>query len=408
MSHSKHYILEGIRVVEAASMVFVPSAAAVLADYGAEVIKVEAPPGGDIHRYGHLSPGMPESTIPYAFQVENRNKKSIVLNLKEEEGRRILRELVAGADVFLTNYRPGALKKLKMTYKDLQAVNPRLIYGYGSGYGDTGPEADKPGYDMVSFWSRSGIEAQAFPLNDWLGPLPYGAGDRPSGMHLTIAILLALYDREKTGKGARVSTSLLHSGVWTNATMVSAALCGAQFRGRVPREESYNFTYIYYLPKNLRPFKLNIHDQAKGWAPFCRAVGRPDLIEDPRFATLEVRLQHMRELIAIFDQAIAQYDLAHWVKVLTEYDIPFTPIATYDEIAVDPQLAAIEAFPEVNHPQLGKFRTVDSPLRIEGTEKARPGAAPELGGNTREILAGLGYSEEKIRELADRGVVVSK
>jgi 1-acyl-sn-glycerol-3-phosphate acyltransferase len=155
---TKH-LLQGIRVIEAATMVFVPSAAAIMADFGAEVIKVEAPSRGDIHRYGHQLPGMPESQIPYVFQVDNRIKKSVVLNLKEKEGREVLRKLIASADVFLTNYRTGALKKLKMTYEDFQAINPRLIYGYGSGYGETGPEADKPGYDMVCYWSRSGIEA---------------------------------------------------------------------------------------------------------------------------------------------------------------------------------------------------------------------------------------------------------
>ena len=139
MTDSKH-LLQGIRVIEAATMVFVPSAAAIMADFGAEVIKVEAPGRGDIHRYGHQLPGMPESQIPYVFQVDNRTKKSVVLNLKEKEGREILRKLIVSADVFLTNYRTEALKKLKMTYEDFQVINPRLIYGYGSGYGEGGPE----------------------------------------------------------------------------------------------------------------------------------------------------------------------------------------------------------------------------------------------------------------------------
>ncbi len=235
MSDHKH-ILENLRVIEVDTMVFAPSAGVVMADFGAEVIKVE-PPKGDLHRYGHLNPGMPESEIPYAFQVENRNKKSIVLNLKMEEGRKVLRELVARADVFLTNYRGRALKKLQMAYEDFQDLNPRLIYAYGSGYGEEGPEADKAGYDAVCYWARSGLEAQIFPMNDWLGSIPYGAGDRPSGMNLLTSILLALYDREKTGKGARVSTSLLSSGVWSNSTMIQAQLCGARFHQKAPRSD---------------------------------------------------------------------------------------------------------------------------------------------------------------------------
>ena len=401
-------VLDGIRVVEAATMVFVPSAAAIMSDFGAEVIKVEAPGRGDIHRYGHQLPGMPECDVPYVFQVDNRNKKSIVLNLKESRGRSILRELVATADIFLTNYRAAALKKLEMTYEDLQAVNPRLIYAYGTGYGETGPEADKPGYDMVCYWSRSGIEGQMFPLNDWLGPIPYGAGDHPSGVTLLTAIMFALYAREKTGKGAKVSTSLLACGAWANSNMIQAQLCGARFRGRVPREQSYNFTYIYYMPKDGRPLKLNINDQEKDWAPFCRAVGRPDLIDDPRFATIDERVKRMPELIAIFDRAIAQHDLAHWNQVLTEHDIPFTYLRTYEEIAEDPQMAATGVFAEVDDRRFGPFRTVDSPFQIAGQKKAKPKAAPELGENTREVLVSLGYSESDVADLLDRGVAVQK
>jgi formyl-CoA transferase len=405
MADTKH-ILDGIRVIDASTMVFVPSAAAIMSDFGAEVIKVEAPGRGDIHRYGHQLPGMPECEIPYVFQVDNRNKKSIVLNLKEEEGREILRKLVADADVFLTNYRSAALRKLKMTYEDLRSVNPRLVYAYGSGFGEIGPEADKPGYDMVCYWSRSGIETQMFPMNDWLGPIPYGAGDHPSGVTLLTAIMFALYAREKTGQGSKASTSLLACGAWANSNMIQGQLCGARFHGRVPREQSYNFTYIYYMPKDRRPLKLNINDQEKDWAPFCRAVGRPDLIDDPRFATIDVRVQHMSELIAIFDEAIAQHDLAHWNKVLTEHDIPFTYMRTYEEIADDPQMAATDVFVEVDHPRFGRFRTVDSPFQIEGEEKIKAGAAPELGEHTREVLTALGYSEEETQAVLDRGVAI--
>lgn len=401
-------LLKGIRVIEAATMVFVPSAAAIMADFGAEVIKVEAPGGGDIHRYGHLLPGMPESPVPYVFQVDNRNKKSIVLDLKKEEGREILGKMVATADVFLTSYRSKALKNLKMTYEDFQPLNPRLIYGYGSGYGEQGPEADKPGYDMVCYWSRSGIEGQIFPMNDWLGPIPYGAGDHPSGMTLLTAIMFALYAREKTGQGTKVSTSLLACGAWANSNMIQGQLCGARFLERVPREQSYNFTFIYYLARDGRPLKLNINDQKKDWEPFCRAVGRPDLIDDPRFATVDVRVKHMSELIALFDEAFGRHDLAYWDKVLSEHDIPFTSIRNYEEIAGDPQMAATKVFTEVDHPRYGPFRTVDSPFKIEGQKKIKPGAAPELGEHTQEVLTALGYPEEKIKDLLHRGIAVQK
>jgi crotonobetainyl-CoA:carnitine CoA-transferase CaiB-like acyl-CoA transferase len=187
--------------------------------------------------------------------------------------------------------------------------------------------------------------------------------------------------------------------------MIQASLCGAQFNEKVPREKAYNFGYIHYLPKDGRPFKLNIHDYAKGWAPFCRAVGRPDLIDDPRFATIDIRVKHMEALIAIFDEAIAQHDLAYWVKELTEHDIPFSPISNYEEIAADRQMAATSVFVDVNHPRFGHFRTVDSPFTIDGSEKVKAGAAPELGEHTRLILAGMGYPEGKIQEFFDKGVV---
>jgi formyl-CoA transferase len=398
------HILEGIRVVEAANMVYVPCVGAVMADYGAEVIKVEPPGGGDIHRYGHELPGMPDSEIPYPFQVDNRNKKSVVLDLKQEAGQQTMHRLLASADVFLTNYRRRGLEKTRLRYSDLSPLNPRLIYAYGSGYGERGPEADKPGYDMVCYWSRSGIESQIFPFDEVLGPIPYGAGDHPSGMMLLAGVLLALYERERTGKGSKVSASLVAAGAWANSTMIAAELANAHFYDKVRREDSYNFTYIYYKPRDERVFKLNIHDHEKLWAPFCRAIERPDLINDPRFAEIPVRVKNMKELIRIIDGEIAKQDAVYWYQRFSEHDIPHTPLPDYQEIGADEQLAANDVFVEVDHPRHGRFRTVNSPFTIDQHPKVPPGPSPELGEHTREVLEGLGLAETEVEELLGSGV----
>jgi formyl-CoA transferase len=401
-------ILDGIRVIEAANMVYVPCIGAVMADYGAEVIKVEPPGMGDIHRYGHELPGMPDSEIPYPFQVDNRNKKSIVLDLKKEAGQDIMLRLLSEADVFITNFRQPALAKTRLRYEDLQTLNPRLIYAYGSGYGERGPESHKPGYDMVCYWSRSGIEGQMFPMDDFLGPIPYGAGDHPAGMMLLVGIMLALFERERTGRGTKVSSSLVACGVYANSTMISGALCGAEFYEKTRREDAYNFTYIYYMPKDERVFKLNIHDHEKLWPPFCEAIHRPDIIDDERFAEIPERVKHMKELIALIDSEIAKQDSGYWYERFESHDIPFTPLPDYEEIAADPQLAANDVFVDVEHPRLGRFRTVNSPFEIVGHDKVAPGLCPELGAHTREVLEAMGYGPGEVEEFLGDGTAVQR
>jgi crotonobetainyl-CoA:carnitine CoA-transferase CaiB-like acyl-CoA transferase len=401
-------ILDGIRVIEAANMVYMPCVAAVMADYGAEVIKVEPPGMGDIHRYGHELPGMPDSEIPYPFQVDNRNKKSIALDLRRETGQRTMHRLIETADVFITNYRLQGLEKMKLRWEDLESINPRLIYAYGSGYGERGPESHKPGYDMVCYWSRSGIEGQMFPMEDFLGPIPYGAGDHPAGMMLLVGVMMALYERNRTGRGTKVSSSLVACGVYANSTMISGALCNAEFYEKTRREDAYNFTYIYYMPKDERVFKLNIHDHEKLWPPFCEAIHRPDIIDDPRFAEIPERVKNMKELIAVIDSEIAKQDSTHWFERFESHDIPFTPLPDYEEIAADPQLAANDIFVEVDHPRHGKFRTVNSPFEIAGHEKATPGPSPELGEHTREVLEALELADGEIDELLGDGTAVQR
>src|SRR2546422_4626718 len=204
-------LLQGIRVVEAASMVLVPSAAAMLADFGAEVIKVE-PPEGDYNRKMHELPTLPQSEAPYCFLVDGRSKQSIVLDLKATDGVAILHRLVSTTDVFLTNYRAPALARLRLRWDDLAPLNPRLVYASASAFGESGPEADKPGYDTVVYWARSGLESSLLTPEGTLGQLAGGAGDHPTALALFGAVALALFARERSGRGLKVATSLLAAG----------------------------------------------------------------------------------------------------------------------------------------------------------------------------------------------------
>ena len=387
-------------------MVMVPSVGAALADYGAQVIKIE-PLEGDLNRRGHRIPGMPLHDHEYCFLADNRGKRSLSIDLKAPESRDILRRLVEGADVFLTNHRPKSLDGLGLGWPALQALNPRLVYAHGTGFGDTGEEIDKPGFDSVCYWSRSGMEASLFPLDGWLGPLGYGTGDHPAGMALLASVLLALFARERTGSGTRVSCSLLASGAWSNAVMIQAKLLGAQFLERRPREDARSFTAVYYRAGDRRLFKMAIVNTQRDWPKVCRAIGRPELANDPRYATLEDRVKEgrMRELIQICDAIFATRPMDYWQRRLEEADVPYSVVATLDDVVADRQMAANGVFVEFDDPQLGRARSVDTPLTLEGHPKVARTTAPRLGEHTRAILGELGLDTGQIDALIDRRVV---
>jgi len=404
MTSSSRPVLAGIRVIEVGTMVFAPAACAILADFGAEVLKVEPPGQGDLNRHYHKLPGMPVSELPYTFQTDNRNKKSLALDLKSSAGYEVLRKLVAQADVFATNYRPSALQRLRLTYADLQPLQPQLVYALGTGFGERGAECDKPGYDSVCYWSRSGIESQVFPVDSWLNAFPYGAGDHPSGTALFGAIMLGLYQRQQTGRGCKVSTSLLANGAWANATMLQAQLAGAKFFEKRPRGQAYNFIALHYKTGDGRILRLCLLNSERDWPKFCAAMGRPNWMDDPRFAQLIDRNQNMEQLVRLIDDAFLEHDVAHWRRTLEEHDVAFAVLPTYPEAASDPQLHANDVVVPLEHPRLGTIATISSPMQIEGCPKQPAAVAPELGQHSRQVLGELGYSPAEIDGLIAAGV----
>src|SRR5215472_222341 len=307
-------LLEGIIVLDAASWVAGPAAATLMADFGAEVIKIE-PPGGDSYRDFVNAAGMPASDVNYPWLLSNRNKKSVVLDLGAAEGREVLLTLVRGADVLVSNYTTARARRLRVTYEELAEVNPRLVYASITGYGNTGADADKLGFDINAWWARSGLmdlvrSVDALPS----GSMP-GMGDHPTAMALLAGIMMALFRRERTGRGGRVSTSLLANGAWANGILIQAHLCGATFQPKRPRNLARNALANLYHSRDGRWFLLTIMREEREWPRLAKGIGRPELVDDPRFASRAARREHSAALIRILDEVFAEKDWEEWRQV---------------------------------------------------------------------------------------------
>ncbi|HEY7545639.1 MAG TPA: CoA transferase [Blastocatellia bacterium] len=398
-------ILDGIRVIEAATYIFGPAAATVMSDFGAEVIKVERPGTGDPYRYLSYIRPMPVSEVNYCWLLDGRNKKSIALNLARESGRQVLIKLIETADVFITNYQPSVLDKLKLNYEDIKPINERLIYAHATGYGEEGDEIEKPGFDMTALWARSGLMDAVYDAEGQPALSVAGMGDHPSAMTLFGGILLALYQRERTGRGAKVSNSLMANGAWANSCLLQAALCQATPYTRGTRASAFNPMVNHYTSRDGKRFIFCLIQAEKDWPALCRATGRAELIDDARFATGEARVENAAALIKIFDRALAEKDMEEWEAIFAEYELAWSPVSSIEEVARDRQMEANRMFIEMDHPQHGKIKTINSPVFISDAEKVAPRPAPEVGEHTHEILRELGYSEQLIEELLDSKAV---
>ncbi|MGH7092305.1 MAG: CaiB/BaiF CoA transferase family protein [Stellaceae bacterium] len=395
-------IFDGIKVIDCASFIAGPAAATVMSDFGAEVIKIEPPGMGDPYRRrGTPAPGRPP--LNPGFFLDARNKKSLALDLRSDQGRAVLYRLVANADVFITNYPPPARARLGITYDDLRHLNRRLIYASFTGYGEVGPEANKPGFDATAWWARTGL-MHLVRAGEHVTParsLP-GMGDHPSSMGTYSAIVTALYQREKTGKGNYVSSSLLANGLWANGCLVQAALCGDEVRPQPPREEALSALRAHYQCRDGKWLLLSVAADEWRWEKFKACFENAAALGDELFATDARRNANARELVAIFDRLFAQHDLSHWRKVLDDAGIIFGIVAEVGDLRHDEQvLAAGCLVPLTDH----EAWTIDSPFEIAGEDKVPPRRAPHVGEHSDAVLRAAGYGEAEIAELRVAGIV---
>jgi crotonobetainyl-CoA:carnitine CoA-transferase CaiB-like acyl-CoA transferase len=401
---SRAGVLDGIRVVEVATFVLGPAAGTVMVDFGADVVHVEHPVLGDAYRMlRHLKP-LPRCDRNYPWILTSRGKRSIAIDLRGDAGRAVLYDLVAGADVFITNYHPSVLEALRIRWQDLAPRNERLVYAHATGYGDAGPEVEKPGYDATAWWARSGLMEAVRPDEAEFGLATPGMGDQPSAIALLGGIALALYERERTGRGQRVSTSLLGNGAWANGLYLQAALCGADPYVAPTHATSPNALVNHYRCADGRALYLAMVQETTEWEAFTRAIARPELLGDERFASLEARRAHAAELVRLLDAVFAAEPLEHWRKVLDLHAVTFGIVARTPDLPDDEQMIANGIFPKIEGDPEG-LRTVDSPIHLDGSAKRPPGPAPAIGQHTRELLAELGYPQERIEALVAAGTV---
>ena len=401
-------IFTGLKVIDCATYIAAPAAATALADFGAEVIKIERPPHGDPYRYIGFVPGMAVSEHAYCWILENRLKRSIALDLGKDSARQVLYKLVKAADVFITNYQPQLQRKFKMEYETLRQINPRLIFASVTGYGETGVDGETPGYDASAYWARSGLMGIIHNADAEPATSPCGFGDHPTSMALYGAIVTALYRRQQTGEGMKVSTALIANGVWSNSCQIQGALLGAKRPPRWSRSNSINPLVNHYVTSDgkrmLFVFLVPVHD----WVKLCDAIGQPALATDPRFETFPLRTQNSLELVAILDAAIGSQPLEEWRKRFAERDLVWGLVPDLAEVAADPQLIDAGVIDTIVDFPGGPQKTVSNPMSLAGIRKEPPRYAPAIGQHTSEILSQAGFSETEIAQLLDSGAALQQ
>lgn len=399
------YLFSGLKVIDCATVIAAPAAAMMLADYGADVIKIEQPGEGDMLRMLGDIPTTPYADSDWFWQLDGRNKRGVALDLKQPAGMEILRKLVAGCDVFITNQPYSVRESLGITYEDLKPLNSGMIYASLTAYGEKGPERQRKGFDQLAYWARSGLmELMREPGTMPTQGLP-GMGDHPTGIALYAGIVTALLNRERSGEGSMVETSLLANGLWSAAGIAQ----GVMADGDMPLYRSLNESPLAmmrpYETLDGRWLQFNMIRNEDLQSLLFVALDAPELLADPRFSSQELMFEN-RELLGRELQKIIEQNAArHWLKIFDSYELPVNLVALVEESKNDPQILQNQM---VVAPEDDRIKTpliVEHPIQISNVPKVGPVCAPALGEHTGEVLADLGYTVEEVTRLRESGII---
>jgi crotonobetainyl-CoA:carnitine CoA-transferase CaiB-like acyl-CoA transferase len=399
--------LAGVRILEVASHVFVPIAGGVLHEWGAEVIKVEHPETGDPYR-SLITMGLHSAHdgIDPSFQYTNRGKQSVAIDLKLQEGRDLLYRLAKECDVFLTNMRPDARRRLQIDVEDIRAQNPEIIYVRGSGYGARGPDAQTAGYDASAYWSRAGLGGAFTPPGAERPIMQRPAfGDVMGGLTIAGAIAAAMYKRLATGETSVVDVALMNVGMWQLQPDITHAKINPEAQSAVyDRKATWNPIVGTYRTRDARFIHLNMMEGERYWGDFCTVIGRPELIDDPRFVDMPARRENSRACVEALDEIFASRDYADWCETLKKAKGAWAPMRRPAEVHDDPQVAANGWTADVEMINGSQITVVTSPAQFD-EQRAQPLRAPELGEHTETALLGMGLSWDEVMALKEKGAI---
>jgi len=393
-------LFKGLKVLDVGTWIAAPYAATLLADFGADVIKIEIPELGDGYRNFGLAAMTPMSDVNYTWTLDARNKRSLSLNLKTEQGMTILRRMVSDCDVYITNQPLPLRRQLGLSYEELQPLNDRMIYASLTAYGEHGPDKDREGFDVVAYWSRSGLmDRMRHAGKEPIQSLP-GMGDHPSSMAMYASIVTALLQRERTGKGTKVHTSLLANGLWSASCYAQATLAHADFSS-VP---SQRVTTALYETSDGRWLQLSMIRTLEDFDRFLLCTDSIELLNDERFDTPEKRLAHAEVFTDQLREILLRKSGEEWMQLFRAADVPVALVAEFEDLATDPQVLINHmAVPPVDN--VGMDLVIRDPVNIDGVDRVGVKKAPDLGEHNTEILMEMGYSREEIQELNSQGVI---
>ena len=397
-------MLEGIKIIEMATYIAAPSAGGIMADWGADVIKIE-PLGGCPMRKFYASAMTDDYPDNPVSALDNRGKRAIAVNTGTEEGREIVRKLVEDADVFLTNVRPGQLKQQGLDFDTLSKINPKLVYASVTGFGLEGDEADKPGFDTAAFNAKSGFGWIMTPKGAAPAPLRTAAGDHITGIATASGILAALLKARDTGKGTLVESSLIRSAAYTVGCDYGTWLRYGRIARSRPRDEAIVAINNFYMTKDEYWLFINGRPNEPDWPDVARAIGREDLLEDERFGSLRDRRRNGVDLIAIMDAAFAEKTLAEWTPILDEAGLIWSPVQTFEQAFEDPQMHAAGVYVDMPKADGTSYKNIASPIRFADESTDPKGPLPEIGQHTMDVLEQFGIDEETREKYLEAGII---